>query len=313
MSDQFLRKVGLIVSAGTKGLDLSALRIHFKVQAPDADAPPTAYIRVYNLNDTDAKAIQNEFQQVTLQAGYQNGNYGIIFKGQIAMVQRGRESATDTFVDIMGADSDEIFNFALCNQTVAAGSKPQQRYNTVMKAMEPFAVTSAQASAGNLSATGGVLPRGKVLWGLARNQMNDLCKSQQCTWSIQNGQVVVIPLTGYLPGQIIEINSRTGLVGVPVATQNGINLTCLLNPYLKVGNRVKINQAELNTTTVRQQGVYPRYGDVNFPASTSADGTYRVLVLEHQGDSRGQEWYSQVTCLAIDSSAGGVSGVQAYG
>jgi hypothetical protein len=309
LSDQYLRRISLIVSADTKGLDLSNLRITFKIQAPDADAPPTAYIRVYNLTDAQANSIQKEFQKVTLQAGYQNGNFAVIFTGTIAQVRRGRESNIDTFVDIMAADSDEMFNFALVNQSVAKNSTAQQRFNAVMQEAAKFNVQATAASPANVGGTGGVLPRGKVLFGMARAQLNSLCQSNLCTWSVQNGQVTVIPLTGYLPGEVLKLNSRTGLIGVPEATQNGVEAMCLLNPYIKVGGRVQIDQAELNTTIVKQQGLFPQYSSVSYPASTANDGVYRVLVVEHEGDSRGNPWYSKLTCLAIDSTSPASSGV----
>jgi hypothetical protein len=141
-----------------------------------------------------------------------------------------------------------------------------------------------------------------VLFGLVRDQLSTLTESQLATWSIQNGKVTVVPLTGYLPGDAVKINSRTGLVGVPEATQAGIELRVLLNPYIRIGTRVQLNQAEINTTTVRAQG-FPAYSDISFYASTATDGIYRVLVAEHSGDTRGQEWYTKLVCLAIDSSA----------
>lgn len=306
MSDQFNRKIGLIVSAGSKGLDLSSMRIVFHVNAPDADAPPSAFIRVYNLSPSDAKSIQKEFQSVTLQAGYKTGNFGVIFKGTIAQIRRGRESATDDFVDIMAADSDEFFNFAVVNTTLAKNSNAQQQFNAVMAAASKFGVQPATGAAGAMSATGGTLPRGKTLFGLGRTALNNLTASKLCSWSIQNGKVVVIPLKGYAPGEVVVLNSKTGLVGVPEATPNGIEARCLLNPYIQVGGRVQINQAVLTNTTVKQQGIYPQYGNISMPADTSTDGTYRVLVVEHQGDTRGEPWYTNLVCLAIDNSSGTV-------
>ncbi len=34
---------------------------------------------------------------------------------------------------------------------------------------------------------------------------------------------------------------------------------------------------------------------------TDADGQYRVLVVDHVGDTRGSEFYSRVTCVGIDA------------
>jgi hypothetical protein len=310
MTDQYLRKCSLIVSTGTAGLDLSAFKIVFRTQQMDEAAPNLATIRIYNLADTDAQKIQTEFQQVTLQAGYQTGNFAIIFQGQIMQVKRGRESAIDSYVDIMASDTDTAWNFGLLNQTLAKGSSPQQRFNAIVAGAAKYGASAASGAASGLSTTGGVLPRGKVLFGLARDQLTTLTDSQLASWSIQNGQVVVVPETGYLPGEAVKINSRTGLVSVPEATQDGIELRVLLNPYIRIGTRVQLNQAEINTTTVRAQG-FPAYSDVSFFASTANDGFYRVLVAEHSGDTRGQEWYTKLVCLAVDSSASPAMSVKA--
>jgi hypothetical protein len=33
------------------------------------------------------------------------------------------------------------------------------------------------------------------------------------------------------------------------------------------------------------------------------DGYYKIIVLEHEGDTRGNPWYSNIVCLAVDMSA----------
>ena len=38
---------------------------------------------------------------------------------------------------------------------------------------------------------------------------------------------------------------------------------------------------------------------------TGDDGFYRILVLEHEGDTRGNPWYSKITCVLVDTSVSG--------
>lgn len=311
MTDLYLRKCSLIVSTGSEGIELSEFRIRFQVIAADVDAPNTAIVKVYNLAQTTAKRIEKEYQNVVLQAGYRDGNFGIIFRGTIKQIRRGRESATDTFVEMYCADGDLAFNFATINKTMAAGSSLQDRANAIVEAAKAADPT---VTAVNISAlgTGGVLPRGKVLFGMARDEMRDVADTGGVSWSIQDGQIVVIPYTGYLPGEALVLTSRTGLIGIPEATNNGVSARILLNPAVKVGTRVKIDNTSINTTTVRQQG-FPRYTDINFPASVTEDGVYRVLVAEHAGDTWGDEWYTDLTCLSVDPSTTPGASVQAYG
>ena len=123
------------------------------------------------------------------------------------------------------------------------------------------------------------------------------------TWSIQNGKVNVIPLTGYLPGEPVVLTSQNGLIGRPEQTQEGIKVKCLINPKITPGNLVKIDQASINQIESTDPGVMVAYnqwsGIQNF-ASIAADGLYRVYVAEFTGDTRGQDWYADLICLKLD-------------
>ena len=308
MTQQYPRQCSLILTDGTTGIDLSEMRIRFHVSQADTESPNTAVIRVYNLSEATINQVEKEYQRVVLQAGYP-GNFAVIFQGTITQLVKGRESALDSFLDIMAADGDEAYNFAVVNKALAAGASPQDQAAAIAQAMQPYGVDLGDTT----GLTGGILPRGKVLFGLARARMSDLANTTATTWSIQNGKVTIIPLTGYLAGEAVALSARTGLVGIPEATIDGIEIRCLLNPMIRIGTRVQIDNSAINTPTVLQQGLFPTYGDITLPATVTRDGYYRVLVAEHTGDMRGQEFYTDLTCLAIDPSAAPDKSVQPYG
>lgn len=300
MSTQYLRRVNLIVSSGENGLNLSGMRIVFRTFAPDADAPPTAYIRVYNLSRPTALRVQKEFEKVTLQAGYEGGDVGIIFSGTIIQTKSGAESAIDRFIDIMASDLDLFYNQTIVSKTLAAGSTKRDQVDAI------FQAAKAQGAApGNIPdslGTGGTLPRGKVLFGMGRDQLSNVADSAGASWSIQDGKVNIIPLTGYLPGEAVVLNSQTGLVGIPEATNAGIELKCLLNAKIKVGTRVKLDNQQITNTTINKQGFFPQFGSLSFSANLNDNGVYKALVVEHSGDTRANEYYSHLTCLSVDST-----------
>lgn len=312
MSGQYIRKVGLFLSDSSGNvLDLSSFEIVFRTSQADAETPNVAHIRVFNLADSTVKQARQEFQKVRLQAGYKGGSYGTIFDGQIARFRSGRLDAKDSFLDIEAGDGDKAFQFAFVNKSLAAGSSPQDRANAIAQSMSSYGVT--YDNKGNpVPGTGGILPRGKVLFGLAREQMGPIADTSNSTWSVQGGKLVIVPYTGYLSGEIVVLNSGTGLIGVPEATESGIEAETLLNPRIKIGTRVKIDNALINQTQINQQG-FPRFTDINFVANTSTDGVYRVLVAEHHGDMRGRDWGTDIVCLAVDSSSPQESSVQPYG
>lgn len=303
---QWKRKASLIVVEGEKGLDLSELRFRFLVQNADTQSPNSVSIRVYNLSDETARSVQKEYSRVVLQAGYAETGFGVIFDGTIKQFRRGREDALTSYLDILAADGDLGFNFGICNQTFAAGTTTSRdRVAALAKSMGlGFQLDQ------NLASTGGTLPRGKVLFGMARDLMNCEANNQGSTWSIQNGQVQVTTLAGYLPGDAVELNSLTGLIGVPEQTEDGIRVRCLLNPKLRIGGRVKINNKDINQLVQQNPNAAPvpfnQWTGIQLLAKVTDDGFYRVYVAEHVGDTRGQEWYSDLICLAIDKSSDSV-------
>ena len=309
-SGQFQRYGQLIVSKGSQGLDLSNLRFRFEVRASDVETPNTLVVRVYNLADETKNSIIKEFDTVTLSAGFQNGNKGNIFQGDIKQFYTGRERNVDKFLEIRAGDGDQAYNFSVINQTFPAGTSDDQTLSALAQSM---GLQVAQDATGFLT-TGGILPRGKTLFGMARLHMTDLAEKNNCRWSIQNGVVTLVPNTGYLSGQAVEINSATGMIGTPEQTDNGIVIRCLLNPLISIGQAVRINNSDINQTNIKSQ-FFPSYTSQYYPATVADDGLYRVLVVEHFGDTRGtgNDWYSELTCLDISPSSKPTNSVLASG
>ena len=150
---------------------------------------------------------------------------------------------------------------------------------------------------------GPALPRGRVLFGMARDVLHDVCRTTGTNWSIQNGRLQVISPTGYLPNEAVVINRETGMVGLPAVAPDGIYVRCLLNPLIKVNQRVK-----LDNDSIQQQRMTPAVGGFEDPKfgllpKVEGDGIYKVLAIDHFGDTRGKEWYSEICCIA--ASQGG--------
>lgn len=310
-TQQYLRSCRLIVSSvGGKGLDLSDLRIKFSVKRSDTETPNAADIRVYNLSEETALKIRKEFTKVVLEAGYQ-GNSGVIFQGNIKQVILGRESATDTFIEIVAGDGDRAYNFSIVNATIAKGSTQAAQVSAAVQAMTPKGVTAGHL--GEMPPE--QLPRGKAMYGNARNYLRNVAQTTQSAWSIQDGKVTFIKKKGYLPGTAVVLNSNTGMVGSPQQTSEGVNVKCLLNPNISPGGRVKLDEGSIQLQKLNLEQIASAQGDVSqineqLPYGLSADGTYYVLVSNYTGDTRGVEWYCDLVCILTDPSANPRNAVQ---
>lgn len=289
--------------ATQQGLDLSEMHFAFQIQQADTQSPNNAVIRVWNLSDDTVKKIRGEYSRVVLQAGYEQGAYGIIFMGDLKQFRVGRENATDSYLDLLCADGDLGYCHGLANITWEKGATPDDVLKYAAKAMGMEISYKP-----DLTGINPAFIRGKVGWGMARDLMTKVCNTNGTTWSIQNGTVQVIPLTGYLPGEAVKINALNGMVGIPEQTDQGISVRVLLNPRLRVGGLVELNNKDINQL-IQQKDALPipfnQWTGIQYASKVAegADGLYRLYVCEHSGDTRGQPWYSDLVCLAVDRSS----------
>lgn len=294
MTRQWIRSCRLLVGDDKEAMDLSELRIQFTVSQGDIQTPNFADIIVTNLSAETVHKVQKEFTKVRLEAGYEDGGPELLFAGTIKQKRSGRENPVDTYLGILAVDGDKAYNFATVNKTLAAGHSFRDHVNATLDAMKPFGIT-----AGYIADLGGFkAPRGRVLFGMARDILRRVGYSTDTSWSIQNGKLQIVKNKETVPGGPVVLNSRTGMIGLPVQTFDGIVVRCLLNPKVKPGTQIKIDQS-----SIQQQRIDPamtsEVANTMIP-SLADDGLYKALIVNHTGDTRGGPWYTDITCIRAD-------------
>lgn len=300
---QYKRHFSLVVyGTNLNGLDLSSLHCTFSVKRSSNMTPNCADIRIYNLDQNTALQIKQQYTKVIIQGGY-DSNYGVIFKGNIKQVILGRESATDTFVDLNCGDGDLAYNYAIVNASVAAGSSMLDQLNQISAPM-----SSLGTALGNQQPAfqPTILPRGKTLWGGSKDYMRNIAQQNGLTWSIQNEKIEFVPQQGYSPGISVVLTSKTGMIGTPQQTNIGVNVVCLMNPLINPGRTIKIDNASVAQLKIDLGN--PK-DPVNLAPPLTADGVYYVLVIEQTGDNRGVNWYSKLICCTVNSSGAAINSV----
>ena len=292
---QYLRRAQLTIGTSQgDALDVSQLRLRFSIAAGDVQTPKTLDVRVYNLSDATAQLIQQEGAPVRLSVGYGDGALATIFNGNTMFIRRGRESPVDTYLDLVCADGDAAYIGAVVNTTLAAGHTAMDVAKACVASMNPYGVTLAPTAA--LPDT--PAPRGRALYGMARSPLRDVTKTAGASWFIEDGKVNIMPAVGYRSDEAVVITSATGMIGIPQQTPDGIAVRTLLNPRLRVNGKVQIANKDIQKTRVGTSnqekiaaGLLPR---------VSEDGFYRILLVQHRGDTRGEEWFSDLVCIAGD-------------
>lgn len=296
MTRQYLRSASLIVADAEEALDLTQMHFRFSYRQWVMQTPNILSVRVYNLSDNTVAKIEKEFKRVVLRAGYA-GNEGVLFDGTIKQTKRGKENPTDTYFDILAADADKPYNQSVSSVTLAAGASPMDELAAMQKALEPFGVTLGPVPA--LPETR--LPRGRTLYGMTRDFLDEFCRHHGLTFTFTNNVMNLVPINGYLPGPAVVLTSRTGMIGIPEQTEDGIMVRCLINPQITPGKLLHIDNASINQTTIHEVG-FPNINSIPIISPTNADGFYKVIAVDAEGDTRGQAWYQMITCIAIDAT-----------
>lgn len=316
LHDQYIRKCRFIVYSDVdNGVDLSEFHITFKTSQDNLEEPNSCIVRVFNLSDRTAQSLMArtpsgpEYNKMILQAGYKDGAFGKIFQGTMREIRRGRVNATDTYLDFFAADGDIPYGFGVANGSLAAGATAAQQLELVRQGFNRVS-SGTNVTFGANEALAPILPspRGKVMFGMGKAYMRDMAATAQFDWGFEDGNLRLVSQKTYLPGEAVVLTSKTGLIGIPEQTQDGIQATCLLNPMIKIGGAVKIDNRDIQAALINIQ-----YTRINNLPSISADGFYKAFVIEHVGDTRGQPWYTNLTCLSIDQSAPIASSVSPYG
>ena len=153
--------------------------------------------------------------------------------------------------------------------------------------------------------------RPKVMFGPIRDHARVLATSTGTSWGISDGALnfTALDVAAKPSQQAVVLSPATGLIGIPRQTIEGVEATCLLNPQISAGSTVKID-----TALIAQAQVETGYGGGNggnlagtgsqqSVAGLSPSSTYRVVYVDHYGDTRGNPWYSTFSCFADDGDA----------
>ncbi len=309
------------------GISLTDLKVTFSIQK----MPATIFngfvgdFKIYNLSTaTQNRIMAQEFSRIQVIAGYDGnpddaGNYpdrnvGLIFNGDIRFTVAGKDNITDSWVLVQCIDSWQGHLYAGVRTTVAAGWKYKDLFEAGMKTYQPFGISAG--SVPDFPDT--VFPRGRVLVGNTSDLMNSIAGKCDANWWYENNQVNIVPESKYID-EVVVLNANTGLIGMPQQTMGaGVNVRCLINPKIKLGGLIRLDQASVYRTSLSNEQIGTSPGRLSEsasngnltvdgltgaqPASVNTDGDYTVGSIDYTGDTRGKNWYMDLLCLAKGSA-----------
>lgn len=263
---QFGRRWKLDISNDQETLSIEQLRVAFEINKTINEKPNPAKIQIWNLNRNHMNLLLSQnYKKVALSVGY--GELRQIYTGDITKTRVQREGL-DFVMMLECADGHQAYTQARAKTTLKAGATDKQIVQELQK-------TIPKVQAGTLDIPNQrQLPRGRVLNGNSRDILSRIARNNGADWSIQDGALIFLPKDKVLNEEAILISQESGMINTPEQTDDGLELTCLLNPALQIGGLVKVASI------------------LEF-----FNGEYKIVKLAHFGDGIGGDWKSKMTVV----------------
>jgi hypothetical protein len=260
------------ITAGT--LQIDGARVRVDVERSLKKDPNKCVIEITGLSAASRAKLQTAWMPIDVTAGYSD-NSGVIFSGDATLVASFREG-TEWTTKITCGDGARKYLHARANESFGAGHPLSDAIKKV----------AAQLGAeGNVSnAVAGLVDRlthGFAASGPASTALDTLARKAGLTWSSQGGSIQLINATDPVqPDRVALLTPDTGLLGSPetVAPEKAgaaptIKIKCRMDPRLRPGYVVAVD-------------------------SRAVSGQFRILKLQHKGDTHGAEWMTELECTS---------------
>ncbi len=231
------------------------LTIEFDITRNTLTSANVCSIRILNLSQNHRNQIRkdvmdyNNYKLVQLAAGF-GTNLPIIFTGNISQCWSAREGS-NFVTSIECFDGGFAFDNAQTNVVIPSGTSQVDMFKSLIGSLP-------NVSLGVVGNFPGSLSRGAALSGSTTDILRELSGG---AFFIDNGKAHILGNSECLQGEMLLINSASGLLGTPVLERTTLTFDIIFEPRLLVCQQV---QLESNTGQ-------------NF------NGFYKVVSVKHRG------------------------------
>lgn len=298
------RIYSLIVGNEQGAVEIKDLQIRFSVTktSDNTDSKNRAKVEIFNLSEERRKALEEDYVRVSLKVGYYDTGLVELFSGEVVNISSSkndirrfntRRQGTDLITVL---DIDELYttlNNTIVSSIVPAGKTVRDVILSIIKDIPE--VTRHEMNGKAIQRN---LPDGYPISGTPRQSLDKLAKEYGLEWQIDGGVLYVADSDGTFSDNkdsVPKIGQMSGLIERPE----------FINPDSKrlrkkkddgddrKGNS-KIRKRSirfkilLNPTIIAGSIVYLDFGDLS--------GYYKISEVRHEGDFRGNTWYSTLIC-----------------
>lgn len=277
------------------------LKIEFTASKKALANSDMAEITIWNLSPELESKLIMEGAELTLEAGYIDGNYGVIFRGNIIQSLRGKVNGTDFYLKFICLSEDHFWNLGFVDGVVAVNTRRKELVQQILRStyakeglqVEDLDDINTNAVDGSSTA----LERPKILFGNPREFIRNAAKMSNVSPYIDDGKMKFMSFNEDIPKSIHSVNINTGMIGSPTQANEYVTVKVLMNSSIKLGDYIHID----NSKVVLQQ-----MRDItDIPYLLDADGIYKVIGITYEGDSRGNPWYTTLQTISKNGKLAG--------
>lgn len=251
-------------------LEITDLRIRFRVERTLTKAPNQADVYLYNMSADTRTDLGTKPLSVRLEAGYDDVAR-LLFVGDLHFGMS-QQHPPDWETLLQVGDGDRVYNHARCNRSYKPGT-------TVRTILRDAAATMGLTLPKNLDADPALdaqVLKGHAAHGPTRDVLTKTLAAYGYHWSIQNGKLQILK-----DDEVSNINPRPidqdhGMIGTP---EFGSPPRSGKPPHMRV----------------RMQ-LYPELtpGDLVKIDSIAKKGVFRIEKVRHTGDTHSEEWMTEI-------------------
>ena len=292
-----------------------ALRITFEILQSSLATPfGFADIVIYNMSAATVQDILFGATWVSLEAGFQTGptQSSQIWAGPVLQVLYDRENVVDQRVTLHC-----VYNPLAMTQPIAFSLYGASQTQMLAAAAAQINLPPITQKSGTTSAyaqqamDAKQYPRGITVFGTMGKQLDTVANDQFLTTTRDGTQAYItemaapgaaIPAPSFVFSPPVQpgdpplpstVSVTSSIIGTPKQTTTGVIFTVLLDPRLKF--TIPIQVVQLIRTLPSQIAIQPNPSGGNLVTPFDNNLTFFVSQVRHIGDSRGNDWYTEVT------------------
>lgn len=283
----YFDRVCKVVIEGAKVIAIENSKIQFEIVKSKNAKENTAKVEIYNLAPATRKLITEQDALVRIFAGYtQNKGLIEIGQGDISKVKHNRDK-TEVVTEIYIAEGirkirDNPISISFSSKSKLKLANVLDNLRTKSNNQFVFRLIDVDESK--------TIDNGYSDLGSLDQILNNLRLQFGFEWSVQNGIITIKGTKKSLANEIMLLTPKNGLILHPESVKH-VSRRLEKSSITRQEKKVNSIQALLQP--------HLQVNDIIAIASGDLNGKYEIQKITHKGDTRGNDWYSDMEVIAM--------------